>query len=122
LEWREEGMSMIKAISLLKRKRGISLEEFCKHYEEVHVPLAMKHFPFKRYARNYIASPGSEELGFDCVTEVWFETMADCEAAAAFSASKAYKVISDDEKKFMDRDKIVAFIVDERVTKRKKRR
>ena len=48
--------------------------------------------------------------------------MADCEAAAAFSASKDYKVISDDEEKFMDRDKIVAFIVDERVTERKKRR
>jgi len=77
---------MIKAISLLKRKPGISLEEFSKHYEEVHVPLAMRHFPFKRYARNYVASPGAEELGFDCITEVWFETMADCEAAAAFSA------------------------------------
>ena len=113
---------MIKAISLLKRKPGISLEEFSKHYEEVHVPLAMKHFPFKRYARNYIASPGAEELGFDCVTEVWFETMEDCEAAATFSTSKDYKVISDDEEKFMDRDKIIAFIVDERVTERKKRR
>ena len=113
---------MIKAISLLKRKPGISLEEFCKHYEEVHVPLAMKHFPFQKYARNYIASPGAEELGFDCITEVWFETMKDCEAAAAFSTSKDYKVISDDEEKFMDRDKIVAFIVEERVTERKKRR
>jgi uncharacterized protein (TIGR02118 family) len=114
---------MIKAISLLKRKPGISLEEFSQHYEEVHVPLAMRHFPFKRYARNYITSPpGAEELGFDCITEVWFETMGDCEAAAAFSASKAYKVISDDEEKFMDRDKIVAVIVDEWVTERKKRR
>jgi uncharacterized protein (TIGR02118 family) len=112
---------MIKAISLLKRKPGISLEEFSKHYEEVHVPLAMKHFPFKRYARNYVTG-GAEELGFDCVTEVWFETMEDCEAAAAFSTSEAYKVISDDEEKFMDRDRIVAFIVEERVTERKKRR
>ena len=113
---------MIKAISLLNRKPGISLEEFSKHYEEVHVPLAMKHFPFKRYARNYIASTDAEQLGFDCITEVWFETMKDCEAAAAFSASKDYKVISDDEEKFMDRGRIVAFIVEERVTERKKRR
>jgi uncharacterized protein (TIGR02118 family) len=112
---------MIKAISLLKRKPGISLEEFSKHYEEVHVPLAMKHFPFKRYARNYLSGADAEQLGFDCITEVWFETMEDCEAAAAFSASKAYKVISDDEERFMDRAKIVAFIVDERVTERKKR-
>jgi len=113
---------MIKAISLLKRKPGISLEEFCEHYEQVHVPLAMKHFPFQRYARNYLAGPDAEQLGFDCITEVWFETMEDCEAAATFSASKDYKVISDDEEKFMDRSKIVAFIVEERVTERKKRR
>ena len=112
---------MIKAISFLRRKPGISSEEFCQHYEEMHVPLAMKHFPFKRYARNYVGND-AEQLGFDCITEVWFETMEDCEAAAAFSASKDYKVISDDEEKFMDRDRIVAFIVDERVTERKKRR
>jgi uncharacterized protein (TIGR02118 family) len=108
---------MIKAISFLTRKPGISHEEFIRHYEEVHVPLAMKHFPFKRYARNYIVGgPEASGLDFDCITEVWFETMEDCETAAAFSASGDYRVISDDEEKFMDRDKIIAFLVDERVT------
>ncbi|MBM3157300.1 MAG: EthD family reductase [Chloroflexi bacterium] len=108
---------MIKAMSLLKRKPGITLDEFARHYEEVHVPLAMKHFPFKKYVRNYVSKPEeAEEPWFDCITEVWFETMKDCQAAAEFSASESYKVISDDEEKFMDRGKIVAFIVDERVT------
>ncbi len=102
---------MIKAMSFIKRKQGLSREEFIKHYEEEHAPLAIKHFPFKKYTRNYLI--GMDELDFDCITEVWFETMEDCQAAAEFSISEAYKVISDDEEKFMDRDKIVAFLVEE---------
>ncbi|MBE0480291.1 MAG: EthD domain-containing protein [Dehalococcoidia bacterium] len=104
---------MIKGISLLKRKQGISREEFLRHYEEVHVPLAMKHFPFKKYVRNYVTG---DAVDFDCITEVWFETMEDCEKAAAFSVSPEYKIISDDEEKFMDRASIVAFLVEERTT------
>jgi uncharacterized protein (TIGR02118 family) len=111
---------MIKAVSFLKKKPGISHEEFIRHYEEVHVPLAMRHFPFQRYVRNYITGMDDSDTDFDCITSVWFETMDDCEAAAVFSASPEYKVISDDEERFMDRDKIVAFLVDERVTERKR--
>ena len=106
---------MIKTVAFIKRKAGVSREEFARHYEEVHVPLAMKHFPFRKYLRNYvIKQPEAEEPDFDCVTEVWFETMDDCQAAAEFSASKEYKVIADDEEKFMDRNSILAFIVEER--------
>lgn len=108
---------MIKAMSFLKRKENISHEEFSRHYEEVHAPLAMRYFPFKRYIRNYVDPATADELGFDCITEVWFETMEDCEAAAAFTASENYKVISDDEEKFMDRDRIIAFLVEEKITK-----
>ena len=108
---------MIKGMSLVKRKPGLTLAEFARHYEEVHVPLAMKHFPFKKHMRNYISKPeDAEEPWFDCITEVWFETMADCQAAAEFSVSEAYKVIAEDEEKFMDRSRIVAFIVEERAT------
>jgi uncharacterized protein (TIGR02118 family) len=108
---------MIKGMSLVKRKPGLTLEEFARHYEEAHVPLALKHFPFKKYVRNYISkSDEAEEPWFDCITEVWFETMEDCQAAAEFTVSEAYKVIADDEERFMDRSKIVAFIVDERAT------
>ncbi|MEE8470303.1 MAG: EthD domain-containing protein [Dehalococcoidia bacterium] len=108
---------MIKAMSLLTRKQGVTQEEFAEHYEDVHVPLALRHFPFKRYVRNYVIKPpDAEEPEFDCITEVWFETMEDCQAAAEFSVSEAYRVIAEDEEKFMDRSKIVAFLVEEKVT------
>jgi len=108
---------MIKGMSLIKRKPGLSREEFSRHYEEVHVPLALRHFPFKRYVRNYVITPpGIEEPDFDCITEVWFDTMEDCQAAAEFSVSEAYRVISEDEDRFMDRSKIVAFLVEEKLS------
>jgi len=108
---------MIKGMSLIKRKPGLSREEFSKHYEEVHVPLALRHFPFKRYVRNYVITPpGVEEPDFDCITEVWFDTMEDCQAAAEFSVSEGYQVISEDEDRFMDRSRIVAFLVEEKLS------
>jgi hypothetical protein len=59
---------MVKVIALIRRKPGLSREGFLKHYEEVHAPLALKHFPtFKRYVRNHIITPpGAEE------PEIWF--------------------------------------------------
>ena len=110
---------MVKGMSLIKRKLGLSREEFYRHYEEVHVPLALKYFPtFKKYVRNYIITPaGVEEQEFDCITEVWFNGMEDCQAAMDFWASDAGQVIRDDEERFMDRSKIVAFLVEEKVTK-----
>ena len=108
---------MIKAMSLIKRKAGLTQEEFSRHYEEVHVPLALTYFPFKGYVRNYvIKASDAEEPWFDCITEVWFETMEHCQAAADFSVSGEYEVIAEDEEKFMDRGKIVAFLVEEKVT------
>ena len=113
---------MIKSMTLIKRKPGLSREEFIQHYEEVHAPLALKHFPtFKRYVRNYvIALPGTEEPDFDCITEFWFEdiegAMAVTEALGDYK-TEIGRIFLDDEEKFMDRGSRVSFLVDERVSK-----
>ena len=107
---------MVKVMFLVKSKPGLSREEFCRHYEEAHVPLALKYFPtFKRYVRNYvITTPGVEEPEFDCITEIWFDNMEDCQAVVDFWGSETGQVIRDDEERFMDRSKIVAFLVEEK--------
>ena len=44
---------MIKIMLLVNRKSGISREEFRRHYEEVHAPLASSHLRhLVRYVRN----------------------------------------------------------------------
>jgi len=113
---------MLKTIALIKRKPGISREEFVKHYEEVHAPLALKHFPtFKKYVRNYpIAMPGAEELDFDCITEFWFD---DLEGAMKVQEilgdykTEVGKIFLADEETFQDRGKTRTLLIDERVSK-----
>lgn len=114
---------MVKGIAVLKRKPGLSREEFHQHYEEVHVPLVSKHIPtIKRYVRNYVVSsvvPKSdvEELEFDCITEQWFDDMEGFQAMMDFAASEAGCVIRDDEKSFLDRKKTVYVLVEETFSK-----
>jgi uncharacterized protein (TIGR02118 family) len=45
---------MIKSISLLTRKAGLSHEEFVKHWLEVHAPLAHAVPGLRRYAQSHI--------------------------------------------------------------------
>ncbi len=109
---------MIKTVALLRRKEGVSREEFAKHYEEVHAPLALKHLPMiKRYIRNHVFDvPGMEGPDFDCMSEFWFDSVEDALAVVEFMQSDAGKVIRNDEQKFMDTEKTISFLVDEKVS------
>ncbi len=110
---------MVKEMLLIKRREGLSREEFSRQYEEVHAPLILKHCPtIKRYVRNYIATTlGAEEPDFDCITEVWYEDIEGFRALGKFYNSEAGKVIRDSEEGFMDRSKLVVLLVDEKVLK-----
>jgi uncharacterized protein (TIGR02118 family) len=120
---RQEGARMVKAIALIKRRAGLSREEFVRHYEDVHAPLILKHLPtVRRYARNYVTSlvvapTCAEELDFDCITELWFDDMEGYKAMTRVRSSAAGKVIEDDEETFLDRSKLFFFLVSEKISK-----
>lgn len=109
---------MVKVIELVRRKPGLSREEFSEHYEKVHAPLTLKYFStIKRYVRNHvIPTPGIQEPEFDCVTEVWYDDMEGYQAGIDFWQSEAGQVIRDDEEKFVDGNKLVFFLVEENVS------
>jgi uncharacterized protein (TIGR02118 family) len=113
---------MIKTIALIKRKPGMSMEDFARHYEEVHAPLALTHFPtFRKYVRNYVvAMPGTDEPDFDCITEFWFDDLDGAmkvqEILGDFE-TEVGKIFLADEEKFQDRAKTRSFLVDEKVSR-----
>jgi uncharacterized protein (TIGR02118 family) len=119
----QRGAGMVKAIALLKRKSGLSREEFVRHYEDVHAPLILKHLStVRRYARNYVTTlvvtpPGAEEPDFDSITELWFDDIEGYKAMTRVRGSAAGKVIEDDEETFLDRSKLFFFLVDEKISK-----
>jgi len=109
---------MVKAIALIKRKPGLSPEEFFKHYEEVHAPLILRHAKgLNRYVRNHvIVPPGGHEPEFDCITELWYESMESYRASIAVWRTEAGREIREDEDSFLDRSKLVFLLAEEKVS------
>jgi uncharacterized protein (TIGR02118 family) len=110
---------MIKVFGYLKRKPGVSPQEFADYYEHNHVPLVLsKAFVPIVYKRNYIQRGDAfniegDEIGFDCMTELVF---ADREDMTAWMASLGGDEIARDEENFIDRAATRAYVVDEHTT------
>ena len=108
---------MIKVFGYLKRKPGLSPQEFADYYEHNHVPLVLsKAFMPMVYKRNYIQRGDAfniegTEISFDCMTELVF---ADRDDLSAWMASLGVDEIARDEENFIDRAATRAYVVDER--------
>ena len=89
---------MIKMICFIKRKVGLSLEDFREHWLHSHGPLVASLPDFRRhivrYEQNcrldsdYERDEGSASEGFDGVTVQWFESRRDF---YAFALEPSYK-------------------------------
>ncbi|MHC3475634.1 EthD domain-containing protein [Streptomyces sp. 7R007] len=96
---------MIKMIITLKRREGMTHEEF-KHYQQnVHRPLLMSIPEARRYIRRFVVSypipaPRYPEAEYDSVVEAWFDTMADLEAL--FFSDNFLKIVDPDHENFID--------------------
>ncbi len=109
---------MVKGIALLKRKPGLSPEEFRRHYEEVHAPLIRRLVPsIRKYVRNYVTvrpfPPAAGQPEFDCVTEQWFDSMEGFQEMMAAMSGEAGRAIRADERTFLDRGQTVYLIAEE---------
>jgi len=114
---------MVKEMLLIRRKPGMSREDFIKHYEEVHAPLILRMCPYvKKYARNYVQSGVMGEAGFDCITEVWYEDMAGFQALGQLYTAEEGKPIRESEASFLDESSMVVVLVDENVSEASARR
>jgi len=107
---------MIKVFGYLKRKPGLSPQEFADYYERNHVPLVLsKSFMPMVYKRNYIQRGDAfniegDEIAFDCMTELVFAGRDDL---LAWMTSLGIDEIARDEEKFIDRAETRAYVVDE---------
>jgi uncharacterized protein (TIGR02118 family) len=107
---------MIKSISLLTRKAGLSHEEFVKHWLEVHAPLAHAVPGLRRYVQSRIVSERTRSdipatnVEVDGIAETWYDDLAAMERANASSEAKALHA---DGALFIGR--IKSFITEEKV-------
>ena len=107
---------MIKSVSLLTRKAGLSHEEFVKHWLEVHAPLAHAVPGLRRYVQSHIVGERTRtdtpttDVEVDGVAETWYDDLAAMDRA---NASPEAKTLHADGALFIGR--IKSFITEEKV-------
>jgi uncharacterized protein (TIGR02118 family) len=106
---------MIKLICFLKRKPGMTPEEFHAYWRDHHGPLVMSTKSgshVRRYEQNARPldsyRPGDD--GWDGVTEQWFDSVADFYASLR---EEDYKLIEEDTHRFLDVPSLQVVLTDD---------
>jgi uncharacterized protein (TIGR02118 family) len=118
---------MIKLTYCLRRKQGLSWEEFSRYWGDVHAPLVQERagaLGIRRYvqvrtvqdrdlaARLQSRNGGSPEP-FDGIAELWYDTLAG--AGRTEEGAKAARELLEDERNFIDLAASPIWFGDERV-------
>jgi uncharacterized protein (TIGR02118 family) len=75
---------MIKFMVVVYRRSEMTREDFRRHLEQVHGPLAMKLPGLRKYTQNYASNDPKRKLpGWGAIIELWFDDREAMEAAWA---------------------------------------
>ncbi len=109
---------MFKTITLLKRRPGLSMDDFIAYYERVHAHIGEKYLAAgaQRYVRRFlhpIADDGQDKP-YDVVMEIWFADRAafDRTLAELLEPGPAAEIAADEDRLF-DRSANRLFFVEE---------
>src|SRR5210317_2668704 len=103
--------SVFKILLFMKRRPGMSSEDFRDYYETVHVPLALESANgLMRYVRRYLEpqprleTGDGSDIGYDVITELWFDNEKLFAATVKYLSSTLLSPeIIDDETRLFDR-------------------
>jgi len=113
---------MFKLICLLKKRPGMSTEDFRSYYETTHCQIGNRLFAGKvtKYVRRYLMPMGAAEYSdrsetpYDVLTELWFEDRNHWKTVAALVAQPDIKAfLMEDELKLFDRDQSRYYLIEE---------
>src|SRR6185437_4175779 len=108
--------AMIKSISLLTRKEGLSHEDFVRRWVEIHAPRAHAVPGLRRYVQSHIVGERRRpdipmnDVEVDGIAETWYDAR---DAMERSNASPEAKALHADGALFIGR--IKSFITEERV-------
>ncbi len=109
---------MIKLLSVKTRREGSTRDAFRRHYEERHVPLGLgfiDRFRWRKYQRNHVVAVHAGHVDFDCLTEFWFASREDQESTRVFAASPEFRVLDQDDERFLDVTRRFSCELEERI-------
>ena len=107
---------MIKLVFMVRRREGITREEFQRYWKEEHAELVQRHaglLRIRRYVQTHArdtdlddalaGSRGSEPRQYDGVAELWWDSIDDLvQAATSEEGQTAQQALLEDERRFID--------------------
>ena len=118
---------MIKLVFTIRRREGMTREEFQRYWREQHAPLVKRHaetLRIRRYVQTHARETeldavmaglrGSEPGVYDGVAELWWDSLEDLAAAASSEAGQAAAAeLVEDEERFIDLPRSPIWLGDE---------
>jgi uncharacterized protein (TIGR02118 family) len=107
---------MIKLVFMVRRREGISREDFQRYWREEHAELVQRHaglLRIRRYVQTHArdtdlddalaGSRGSEPRQYDGVAELWWDSIDDLvQTATSEEGQTAQQALLEDERRFID--------------------
>ena len=109
---------MIKLAILLKRRKGMSQQEFLDYRRDVHAPLLLSIPETKKYVRKFIVSipleaTGYQDVPYDGMVEAWFDSLQDLNAF--YLSDNFVKQVDPDHINFLDVPAALRLVTEETV-------
>lgn len=77
-----------KRLGILRRKEGLTEQQFRDHWLNVHAQLCLKLPKLRRYSVNFVDRQRFPKFGYDGFSELWFDSEEDLVAALESPAGK----------------------------------
>jgi uncharacterized protein (TIGR02118 family) len=103
---------MIKLVYCITKKPGLTDEEFCHYWKNIHGPIGAKIPGLRKLVQSHTIKGASEirTPDFDGMAELWFSNLETLNAARK---SIEWKLSTIDEDNFIDHSKTAFFITEE---------
>ena len=106
---------MINAITIIKKKKGLTYEKFQNYWKNEHAEIVTRSPLVGTYVQSHPIY--NDKLTFedtiDGIAEIWFD---DTNAMRSLAATEEYKDIQDDEKVFIDGSAVRLIIAEDIIT------
>jgi uncharacterized protein (TIGR02118 family) len=104
---------VVKLVYCIRRRPGLSREEFIRYWAEVHGPIGARIPGLRKLVQSYaLTFPGDRRpADFDGMAELWFD---DLEAILEARRSQEWAASSADEANFVDPSRSAYFVSEER--------
>lgn len=107
---------MLKACTLIRRKKGMSIKTFQTYWRNTHADIVRKLPLVKKYVQSHplINSYDKNKLPYDGLAEIWVE---NTDALRTLADTKEYKDVAADESNFIDSQNTELLLTDEHIIK-----